>query len=229
MKKTFYIYAHKRLDKNEIFYIGKGKGRRANSKSDRNRYWRNIVKKAGYEVVFLETDLSEENAFELEKFYISKHNPVANLTKGGEGISGYKYKGELLYKQRKQVKFHMRRKDVREKLSNIKKEYYKDPNNIEKNRLAKLNSIKKDPSQVERQRNSLLKYYEDPQNRHKNSKANGGKHFVAIDQYNCVVWSGISQGVCADFLGVAQPNINKCLKKIRKTTGGFRFRYTENV
>ena len=43
----YYVYCHKRLKDNSIFYIGKGKGDRFNSDIARNQYWNRIVKKDG--------------------------------------------------------------------------------------------------------------------------------------------------------------------------------------
>jgi len=44
------VYQHRRKDTNEVFYVGIGKDRgRAFSKIGRNYYWRNVVKKVGYE------------------------------------------------------------------------------------------------------------------------------------------------------------------------------------
>ncbi len=223
--KSFYVYAHIRKDTGSIFYIGKGSGKRAWVKSKRNNYWKNVVQKTEYGVILLYTELAEEEAFKLERQYIKHHNPSTNLTDGGEGISGYRYVGEKLEKHRKQVKYHMNRKDVKEKLSKIKKKQYNaDPKYSVKLRQAKLKSIKEDPTQVERQRKSLLKYYEDPNNRHKNSKSRGGLEFVAIKD-DSIIWQGYSQKMCAEELRLQQPNINKCLKGVRKTSGGYNFRY----
>lgn len=40
------VYQHRRLDKNEVFYIGVGLNKnRAYSKNDRNSHWKSIIKK----------------------------------------------------------------------------------------------------------------------------------------------------------------------------------------
>ena len=43
--RKYYVYAHKKKQDGEIFYIGKGVGRRAYKKTGRSTYWNNIVKK----------------------------------------------------------------------------------------------------------------------------------------------------------------------------------------
>lgn len=91
---NFYVYAHYNPIKKEVFYIGKGKDKRAYVKS-RNKHWKNIVNKYGYEVQFIATDLSEIEAHEMEIKLIkdigrriTKTGPLINRTTGGEGASG---------------------------------------------------------------------------------------------------------------------------------------------
>lgn len=99
---NFYVYAHTIASHDgprpfgEIFYIGKGFGRRAKEKRNRSKHWDNIVKKYGYNVHYFESELTEEQAFAAEKRYIKAigredlgHGTLINLTDGGEGISGF--------------------------------------------------------------------------------------------------------------------------------------------
>jgi hypothetical protein len=93
----FYVYAHQRLDDNSIFYIGKGTDKRAWTKRGRSNHWKNIVKKAGYRVLSIKDQMSETDAFTLEKYLIVFYGRadlgegrLVNLTDGGDGTSGYK-------------------------------------------------------------------------------------------------------------------------------------------
>lgn len=104
----YYIYAHKRKDNNQIFYIGKGtidRRRntmrsiyyRANDERNRSLLWNRISKKYGYYVDILFHFDSESEAFEKEIELISLYGKIidktgilANLTDGGEGKSGHK-------------------------------------------------------------------------------------------------------------------------------------------
>ena len=91
---SFYVYEHWRPDKNECFYVGKGKGNRAYTRKSRNSHWRNIVEKLErigltYEVKIVSFELTEEAAFELEKERIEMWQNVfdlANMTGGGGGL-----------------------------------------------------------------------------------------------------------------------------------------------
>jgi hypothetical protein len=96
MSNLFYVYEHWRLDKDECFYVGKGKQHRAYSKSGRNQHWHNIVGKldrigSGYEVKLVATGLTESEAFFLEKERIAfwrDKTDLCNKTDGGDGVSG---------------------------------------------------------------------------------------------------------------------------------------------
>ena len=94
-----YLYRHIRLDKNEPFYIGIGSDatyKRANSKFGRNRFWHNIVNKSNYEVEILLDNISWDYALNKEIEFIELYGRridggiLSNLTKGGDGVLGFK-------------------------------------------------------------------------------------------------------------------------------------------
>ena len=65
------VYRHRRLDTNEIFYVGIGKKEaRAYIKKGRNNLWNKIVQKTNYNIEILQKDISIEEACELEEFLI---------------------------------------------------------------------------------------------------------------------------------------------------------------
>jgi hypothetical protein len=86
----FYVYLHLKPS-GEVFYVGKGTGKRAWSRNLRNRHWKYIVAYHGF-VVQIHTDkLTEDQAFELEKQLIKHYREIetlANVTDGGGGVSG---------------------------------------------------------------------------------------------------------------------------------------------
>lgn len=86
------VYQHKRLDTNDIFYIGIGNKKRPYQIRSRNKHWKNIVKKHGYEVEILFTDLNWQEACDIEKYLIKyygrkdlKLGKLVNMTDGGNG------------------------------------------------------------------------------------------------------------------------------------------------
>jgi len=83
----YYVYLHTRFD-GTPFYVGKGKGKRAYSKSRRNQYWNNIVNKDdGFVVTFVKQNLTNEEACALEKQTIAEYgfDNLTNMTAGGNG------------------------------------------------------------------------------------------------------------------------------------------------
>ena len=90
MEYKFYVYIHTKVTDNTIFYVGKGKGKRAWDKYSRNRHWKYIVAKHGHNVVIVQDNLTEKQALELEVLLIADigRESLCNLTDGGEGSSG---------------------------------------------------------------------------------------------------------------------------------------------
>lgn len=93
-EKRFYVYAHFKPNSNECFYIGRGTKRRYKRKNGRSDYWNNIVNKyGGFEIIFLEENLTLKESNELEIYWISQMKTwgidLCNLTDGGEGTKGF--------------------------------------------------------------------------------------------------------------------------------------------
>ena len=95
-EKRFYVYVWIRKDTNKIFYVGKGSGNRYKDLDMRNKHFLNIINKVGKNNCtqeFLAIELTEKEAFNLEKYYIAKYRkeglPLVNISDGGEGSSGW--------------------------------------------------------------------------------------------------------------------------------------------
>jgi hypothetical protein len=96
MVNKYYIYVHINLVTSEVFYVGKGCGKRATRRTNRSTLWNNIVNKYGYDILLIDENLSEEEAFDLEKYYIKKFGrrdlglgSLVNHTDGGEGHTNH--------------------------------------------------------------------------------------------------------------------------------------------
>lgn len=94
----FYVYEHWRPDRDEPFYVGKGKGSRANMMARRNPHHKAIQAKLhrlglAVEVRIIASSLTEEEAFEMEKsriaMWVEAGIDLANKTIGGEGSTGH--------------------------------------------------------------------------------------------------------------------------------------------
>lgn len=109
MNKEFYVYLYWRLDTNEVFYVGKGKGDRWRrlGKDRRNNHFKNIVSKYPIAVEIVKDNLTEQEALDIECWLINelvleygfsidipnnrsseKGYHLVNCTWGGDGTSG---------------------------------------------------------------------------------------------------------------------------------------------
>lgn len=97
VSSTFYVYEHWRTDRDECFYVGKGRAGRAYRMSNRNKFHQAVyskVSREGFavEVRIVASGLSEDAAFVLEveriSFWRSAGADLANSTCGGDGVSG---------------------------------------------------------------------------------------------------------------------------------------------
>lgn len=102
------VYRHRRNDTGEVFYVGvASRSNRPYDSSHRNKYWHNIVNKAGRTVEILAKGISREDAIELEMFLIEEYGKrvdgngcLVNITDGGDGLTGYTYKMSDEHKQK---------------------------------------------------------------------------------------------------------------------------------
>lgn len=89
--KKYCIYRHLKPN-GEVFYIGIGSEKRSKVTHHRNKFWNNIINKYKYEIQILKSDLTWEDAIELEKILISFYGrrdlnlgTLVNMTDGGDG------------------------------------------------------------------------------------------------------------------------------------------------
>jgi hypothetical protein len=88
-KDKFYVYIHRALDSNQVYYVGKGSGTRAFDLNKRSKYHRGVIKKYGCIVEIVIEHLTHERALIQEILGIKYYHPRCNFTKGGEGVQGY--------------------------------------------------------------------------------------------------------------------------------------------
>ena len=172
-----YIYLHRRNDTGEVFYVGKGTGKRAYQKTDRNQHWHNVVNKAGFTAEIIVKGLTDAEAYWAEPLLIEAHGGVGNLTNistGGEGWSSEEVKAlwqDPAYREKQSKAVSKALKEVykdpayREKLSKAATEQWQDPAFREKHSKAM-----KDPAERERKSKASKEMWQDPAYREKISK-----------------------------------------------------------
>jgi len=74
-----YVYLHRLVNTNEVFYVGSGCGKRANSTSRRSDPWNNIVKNNPWYFSLVKENMSKKEARELELKLIAHYGPCGNV------------------------------------------------------------------------------------------------------------------------------------------------------
>jgi len=121
--EDFYVYAHLRKDTGRVFYVGKGRRRRAWSSLGRNEDWKAIEAISGFDVRMIAEGLNEDLAFAIEVKAIAILSRICQLTnrcKGGKGgsFTGYTHTEQvraiISNAQRGRAKSEAHKKKLRE-------------------------------------------------------------------------------------------------------------------
>jgi hypothetical protein len=192
-EQKFFVYVDYREDDRKPFYVGKGTEGRTKD-LQRNELHTNIKKKHGMVRKILFENLSESESFEKEiqliqelRTHIDFREGGANLTFGGEGVSGYKYTKEqreklwdnpehikkLSKKMRESIKKKWEdpvfRKKHEEKMQKTSKKLWEDPEHKEKMSESR-KKMWEDPEYRENHSEKLKKAWENPEHKERVSK-----------------------------------------------------------
>jgi hypothetical protein len=90
MERKYYVYYHMSETTGEIYYVGKGSGKRAYIFDRRGKLWDAFKNKHGCKVVIFASNLLENEAFDLEISEIKRLKELkqcrANISLGGDGV-----------------------------------------------------------------------------------------------------------------------------------------------
>lgn len=163
-----YVYGHYKADTGELFYIGKGNGKRAWEHRSRNPHWKAIVNKHGLSVKILEDNLTDEQAYQKEKSLVEEIglDNLSNMTEGGIGLTS------------EVAKKVMNRADVKKKVSDASKRHWQDEtfrnkittsmkitrasDNYKKAHSTAMKKLAENPDWLEKTRNTAKTYARDP-------------------------------------------------------------------
>lgn len=83
----YYTYLH-RTSSGQVFYVGKGRGKRAFSRHSRNPWWVHVINKHGLRVEVVLSDVGEADALAHERFLVASFRVLGarlvNMTEGGD-------------------------------------------------------------------------------------------------------------------------------------------------
>ena len=155
----FYVYLHRRKTDNKVFYVGKGKNRRAWCTDKRNKHWNNVVDKHGFNVDIVFEGLSEQEAFQIEKDTILEMKyfgcDLTNMTDGGEGSSGFKQNPQMVRERANRRKGIPLSKEHRDNISCAQKGKPRSRQSVEKARIT--NTGRKQSEDTKKKRSETLK------------------------------------------------------------------------
>jgi hypothetical protein len=134
--EIFYVYRHVRNDTGVVFYVGKGKEKRAyQTNKGRNNHWRNVVNKAGgFSVDFIIDGVDEEfsHLVEIEAIdaYRRRCVSLTNITDGGDGVSGLLHSEETraIIRAKRKLQKISHSPDTIEKIAAAQRGRLKGPN-----------------------------------------------------------------------------------------------------
>jgi hypothetical protein len=219
----FCVYEHIRPDTNKVFYVGKGSGRRAQSKHRRNQHWNNIVGKAGgFSVNILVENVDEEFAFLAEMERIDQLNrlgyKLANKTEGGEGPSGYRHTDEA---KKKIAEAQMGKKHWT--VNHVYTEEHKAKLRIARSKFVYTDEVRAKLSEAGKRR-----VYTDETKSKMSKSKQGRKHHMA----NAVMFDGQKFGCAkelAEYTGVNYSTIRTRLRLYPEKFGYIKLGYTKDL
>ena len=101
MNKDYYVYEWFDIDTGEILYVGKGRNGRWKSQNTRNKAFREYYNSHNCDVKKIQENMSEEDAYALEKETIAKYRKISsilcNVDEGGRGLPILKGKSNPMY------------------------------------------------------------------------------------------------------------------------------------
>jgi hypothetical protein len=240
MENAYYVYTHIRLDTGAVFYVGKGKGRRAFWQNQRNKHWKAIVAKAGFDVRFVAMGLSEKEAFMLEKETIAYYGRanLANYTDGGDGSSGAKRSKEFKELMRQKM---LGRKFSQETIEKMKEAARQRGPEFQEKRAQKLRGRKHSEEHKakiaaagcgrklsQEAKDKISKYHKGrPKNKDAVAKMAASKSKAVYCHNNGITYASMSEA--ARQLELKQSHISNVCHGAAKHTKGFIFSMAENA
>lgn len=88
LERKYYVYAWYIKESDEVFYIGKGSGKRYLTRKRENKFFMNVLNSHNCDSIILKNNLTEKEAFDLEivliDYYRKRSRLLTNIADGGE-------------------------------------------------------------------------------------------------------------------------------------------------
>lgn len=189
------VYQHRRLDNNNVFYVGIGEREKRAYEvrgKQRNRYWHRIASKYGYKIEITHNNICWEEACKIEEYLISfwrealgKRN-ISNIANGGE-------KGNLGNKM--------------------------PPQAVEKMRLKKLGT-KQSEYTKQKHSNTIRKTLQNPEVRARYSAASTGRlHTEEVKKKISIARLGGGNGKARKVIDIVTGEIFECMRYAAESIG----------
>lgn len=239
------VYAHYRLDTGECFYIGKGTEKRARAKDCRNPIWKRIEAKAGRKVVIVQYFEKEQDALAFEVDLIAKYDPIANITTGGEGVSGLKHTDEAKEKCRQatlklrkdkkwlennltNMKEAVSKPESKAKISKARKVFFENEQNRKHMSIKQSEFIKNNPERNAKRQQLSLEARQTPEYKLLSSRVQGGRDFLVFKNGELIKEVSILNQFAREN-GLHSSAIHRCLIGKQKEHKGYTFKYKELI
>lgn len=224
--REFYVYKHIRKDNNTCCYVGKGKGRRIYNPK-RNSHYNRIRKKYGCYVVKIKENLTEKEAFVLEREIIEDyvfvfgyginidgyrdydHEYLTNCTWGGEGTSGMNPFAGKTEEEMEEIGKKISESEKGKKMSEEAKQKISEAKKGEKNPMFGKNAYE---NKTKEEMEEISKKISEKVSGEKNPMA---KKVICITTgkiFDCIKDAGYHYGISPD-------TISTCCKGKRKSSG----------
>ena len=237
------VYLHYRLDTGECFYIGKGTEKRARARDCRNPIWKRIEAKAGRKVVIVQFFEKEQDALEFEVDLIARYKPIANISAGGEGVSGLRHTEETkekcrqatlklrqdskwLEKNLNNMKEAVSKPESKSKVSKARKAFFKNEQNRKHMSIKQSEFIKNNPERNAKRQQLSIEAKQTPEYRLLSSRVQGGRDFLVFKNGKLITEASILNQFAREH-NLHAAAIHRCLTGKQKEHKGYTFKYKD--